>query len=221
MAKRRKKRGQSARAKGAAHTPAKGRVSAPKSSRTPPAESSASPALGDALRSHSATLYGIVVGLVVFAGLYGACLVLDLHPTIVVGNADLAAQPAVLAIFAGWCLAAAYGLVTRTPWGWWLAASLAQFQLWQNAWRAVLSDVATDQSAGSSDLILLTSAVRLVLWTAAALYLHGHPTAQHYGLSWTRDEERKRTHRVIYYGLGVLLALHLGARYFMAPTTTG
>ena len=53
------------------------------------------------------------------------------------------------------------------------------------------------------------------------LYLHGFGMANHFHLPWLRDEERKRTHRVITWGLGVLIALHLGSRFLGPGAATG
>ena len=215
MAKRRKKRAQGAGSKGASGSKgaAGGRHRQP-ASATPADAAVAS--LGETLRTHPVLLLLTGIFFLLYSGNYLATLALQLDPALTTGNTQLSATPVALTVFSIWTLAAGVGLMRRTEWGWWAAAILAQYQLWMNALRAVLSDVSIEPTL-SSDVVLVTSVARLTLWVAVSLYLHSHGMASHYGLPWPREEERKRTHRVILYGVGLLVVLYLGNRYFGVP----
>lgn len=130
---------------------------------------------------------------------------------------DLPDQTLVQVGFLGWVAVATVGLLQRAPWGWWLATVMAVYQMLTNLLGAVLSDVVTGDSEGARELILVGSAVRLVLWLAVGLTLHGHRATRHFGLPWQREEERRRSSRVFTYAVSVLAALYLLSRYVIAP----
>lgn len=151
-------------------------------------------------------------------GLYGLALLGlmatrgDLDPLL--AGPTLAHHPLLVFATGAACVGAAVGLARSLTWGWWLGAVLAQFNLWRAAWEAIASDVATDAGASGGDWFLVSSLIRVVCFLGVAIILHGFVVARHFHLSWSREEERRRTHRVIYYGVGLLVALRLSGRFF-------
>lgn len=224
MAKRRKRPRRKAGSRPSGVRPEAGQRSgsAQAPSRGPRDGAQAAPARGDAgnTSSRGGRRSGPPALLVAasLVGLYGLALLgLMAAPSTLdpmLAGPTLAQHPLLIFATGAACLAAAVGLARSLTWGWWLGAVLAQFNLWRAAWEAIASDVATDAGASHGDWLLVSSLIRLLLFFGVAVVLHGYAVAQHFHLSWSREQERQRTHRVIYYGVGLLLALRLSGRFF-------